>query len=652
MHPYYPHVFSPIKVGNLTLKNRIQFSPMVSCLSTAYGEVTTEYCDFIGMQARTGAALITIGATSVDEETGTDFPGELCVTRDECIGGLSRISEMAHRYGAKISAELCHAGRNADPGLLQTPYALAATPMPLPGRMRYVKEMNQLEIDHVIDQYADCAERLMKAKFDMVMVHGAHGNLVGSFFSPAFNHRTDNYGGSFENRCRFAVELLEAIRKRVGTKIGVEYRVSGDELIPEGAHLPETLEFLKVIQPYIDSVVVSRGLVVDRRYEYYTQPPYYNEYMHNVKYAEACKEVLDIPVATVGSIKNVEMAEQILAEGKADIVAMARALMCDPQMLKKAGRGETDTIKPCLRCLQVCNLTTSTGQPITCAISPELGNEGKYQEIHPAPVRKKAVVVGGGPAGMMAAQTLVKRGHDVVLFEEKQMLGGRLPDICRYSFKDDLRQYTDWDVRTTMGCGAKIVLGTKATAELILAEAPDILYLATGGRLIKPPVPGIDGANVCDVVEVDSGRKSVGERVVVCGGGMSGLECALGLAMDEGRKVTVVDMLPVSEFASEIFVATRNMLFMLLEKHGVELIGGCKVDAISEEGVTIESRDWEKRLLPCDTVVTAFGVEANTEGFEELLWIVPETVVIGDAADAPKSIGQANYSAFHNAVIV
>jgi 2,4-dienoyl-CoA reductase-like NADH-dependent reductase (Old Yellow Enzyme family)/thioredoxin reductase len=652
MDKYYPHVFSPIKVGKLTLKNRIQFSPMVSCLSTAYGEVTTEYVDFIGMQARTGAALITIGATSVDEETGTDFPGELCVTRDACIGGLSRISEMAHRYGAKISAELCHAGRNADPDMLQTPYALAATPMPLPGRKRYVKEMEIPEIDHIVKQYADCADRLRKAKFDMVMVHGAHGNLVGSFLSPAFNFRNDIYGGSFENRMRFPLEILEAIRDKCGDSIGIEYRISGDELIPNGTRVEDVIRFLQVAQKYIDSVVVSRGLVVDRDYEFYTQPPYYNEYCHNVPYAEKIKAEIDIPVATVGSIKNVEMAERILAENKADIVAMARALMCDPDMLKKAKRGETDTIKPCLRCLQVCNLTTSTGQPISCAVSPALGNEGKYAEIRKADVSKKAVVVGGCVAGMMAAQTLAQRGHAVTLFEEKDRLGGRLPDICRYSFKDDLRQYTEWDVRATMTCGAEIRLNTKATPESILAENPDLLYLATGAKLFTPDIPGLDGENVTDVVSTDSGRVKTGRRVVVCGGGMSGLECALGLAMDEGKDVVVVDILETKDFASEIFVATRNMLFMLLKKHNVKLIGGHTVDRILPDGVVIMDRNWKRTTLPCDTIVTAFGVTPNTDGFDELLWIVPETYVIGDCGDGAKSIGNANYTAFHNAVIV
>lgn len=651
MDKYYPHVFSPIKVGNLTLKNRIQFSPMVSCLSTAYGEVTTEYIDFIGMQARTGAALITIGATSVDEETGTDFPGELNITRDECIGGLTRISEMAHRYGAKISAEMCHGGRNADPGLLKTPYALAPTPMPLPGRKRWVKEMDQNDIDHVVNQYADCAWRLHKARFDMCMIHGAHGNLVGSFLSPAFNQRNDIYGGSAENRMRFPLEILEAIRKKCGDKIAIEYRISGDEIIPTGMRVEDVIKFLKVAQQYIDSVVVSRGLVVDRNYEFYTQPPYYNEYCHNVIYAEKIKEAIDIPVSVVGSIKNLDMAEEILAAGKADIVAMARALICDPEMLKKSKRGEQDTVKPCLRCLQVCNLNTATGQPISCAVSPALGNESKYAEIRPALQKKKAVIVGGGVAGMMAAQTLVQRGHEVVLFEEKDQLGGRLPDICRLPFKDDLKQYTEWNIRTTMKCGAKIVLNTKATPELIRQEKPNVLYLATGARLFVPDIPGIGGETVVDVVSVDSGRVKTGQRVVVCGGGMSGLECALGLAM-EGKEVTVVDMLPVEEFVAEIFVATRNMLFMLLNKHNVKLIGGNKVEKVTTEGVEIIDHDWQRTVLPCDTVVTAFGLVSNTDGFDELLHLIPETYVLGDCGDGPKSIANANYTAFHNTVII
>lgn len=651
MDKFYPHVFSPIKVGNLTLKNRIQFSPMVSCLTSARGEVTTEYVNFIGMQARTGAALITIGATSVDEESGIDYPGELNITREENIGGLTRIAEMAHRYGAKISAEMCHAGRNADPYTLKTPYALAATPMPLPGRMRWVKEMDIPEIDHIVNQYADCTWRLYKSKFDMCMIHGAHGNLVGSFLSPAFNQRNDIYGGSAENRMRFPLEILEAVRKKCGDKIAIEFRISGDEIIPSGMRVEEVIKFLKVAEQYIDSVVVSQGLIVDKNYEYYTMPPYYHPYCHNVHYAEKIKEAINIPVSVVGSIKNLDMAEEILASGKADIIAMARALMCDPEMLKKSKRGEQNTIKPCLRCMQVCVQATATGQPVSCAISPVLGHESEYREIRPAVQKKKAVVVGGGVAGMMAAQTLVQRGHDVVLFEEKNQIGGRLPEICCLPFKDDLKQYTEWNIRTTMTCGAKIVLNTKATPELIMKEKPDVLYLATGAKLLVPNIPGIGSANVVDVLSVDSGKVKTGQKVVVCGGGMSGLECALALAMD-GKEVTVVDMLPAEEFAAEIFVATRNMLLMLLNNHNVKLIGDNKVEKITADGVEIIDHNWKRSLLPCDTVVTSFGMIANTDGFEELLYFVPETYVIGDCGDGPKSIGNANYTAFHNTVII
>ncbi|MCR5388895.1 MAG: NAD(P)-binding protein, partial [Lachnospiraceae bacterium] len=443
---HYPHVFTPIKVGPLTLKNRLQFSPTVSCMSTAYGEVTTEYVDFIGMQARTGVGLITIGATSVDEETGSDFPGELNITRDEMIGGLSRIADAAHRYGAKISAEMCHSGRGADKTLLQTPYALAPTPIPLDDKCRFVKAMDQHEIDHVVNQYADCAERLMKAGFDMCMVHAAHGNLIGQFLSPATNHRVDNYGGCKENRWRFALEILQAMRARVGNKMAIEMRISGDEMQPNGMRVDDTIDFLKVAQQYVDMVVVSRGLIVDYNYSFYPQPPYYHPYCHNVYLAEPIKKALNIPVSVVGSIKNLDMAEEILSSGKADIIAMARALFADPDLVHKGRRtGSQESVKPCLRCLQVCNNNTDYGRPVSCAITPWLGLK-EYQEIVPAPVKKKAVVVGGGVAGMMAAQTLRKRGHDVVLFEAQDHLGGHLVNICHLQFKDDMRQYAKWDV--------------------------------------------------------------------------------------------------------------------------------------------------------------------------------------------------------------
>lgn len=647
MSKRYPNLMTPIKVGNMTMKNRLEFSPMVCCLTSASGEVTTDYVNFIEMQAKTGVALITIGATAIDEETGIDFYGELNICRDSMIMGLARIADAAHRHGAKISAEMVHAGRNADPDQLATPYALA--PTPLPGRAKWVKEMEQPEIDHLIKQYADCAYRLKTAGFDMCTIHGAHGNMVASWLSPAFNHRTDHYGGSFDNRCRLPLQILEAIRDKCGNDFGIEYRISGDEILPEGMRIEDTIRFLEKAQDYIDLVNCSRGLLVDPDYEFYTMPPYYHPFAHNVGYSEAMKKALKIPVSVVGSIKNPDMAEEILAAGKADMVAMARGFLADPDMLHKCKRGASEDVRPCLRCYQVCCGNTSVGIPISCAINPALGNEAKYEVITPSPWPKKAVVVGGGPAGMMAAQTLRKRGHEVVLFEASDTLGGRLNQINHLPFKEDLRQYTEWDIRTTMNCGADIRLNTKATPEIVAAENPDLLYLAVGADLFVPPIPGMDRPEVVDVVSVDSEQVEVGDKVVVCGAGMSGLECALGLAM-KGKEVTVVDMKERNEMGLEIFIAVRNMLFKLLKDNNVTIIGGNTVEFVDDEGVHIMDHNWRKSVLPCDSVVTAFGMKPITENFEEFEDLVPETYIIGDCGGMPMSIANACYTAFHETV--
>ena len=646
----YPHVFTPLKVGPLELKNRIQWTPQVSALSTAYGEVTPEYVEFIAMQARTGVGLVTIGATAVDEENGQDYPGELLITRDECIGGLTKITDAAHRSGAKISVEMCHGGRGADQNIANTPYLIAPTAMPIPYRSKYVKEMDQGDIDRVIEAYADCTRRLKKAEFDMCMVHAAHGNLIAQFLSPMTNHRVDDYGGTPEKRWRFALEICKAVREEAGKDMAVEMRISADEIAPGGMRLEDTLAFLEQAQQYIDLVHISKGLIVDKDYSYHTIPPYYHPYCHNVHYAEEAKKVLSIPVATVGSIKNLDMAEEILAKGQADVVAMGRALLTDPQMLKKSRAGHPEKVRPCLRCIQVCDKNVDDGKPIHCAVNPRAGYETLYGDLLPlVRVPKKAVVVGGGPAGMQAAQTLVERGHDVVLFEAQDHLGGHLPDICHLPFKDDLKQYTEWNVRTTLECGADVRLGTKATPEAIMAEQPDVLVLATGSDLFAPPIPGIDGPNVTDVISVDSGAVETGQKVVICGGGMSGLECALGLAM-KGKDVTVLDMVPLDDFAGEIVFFTRNMLMKLLADHNVKLVDNTKVEAFTETGVETIDRDWKRIVYEADTIVTAFGLKPHREDWDTLTRIVPETYIVGDCATGPKSIGFANYSAFHYVV--
>lgn len=643
----FPHVFQPIQIGPLKFRNRMMFTPMVSCLSTPNGEVTNEYVEFIEMQAKTGVALVTIGSTSVNEDNGIDVPGELDITTDKNIGGLLRLSEAAHRYGAKLSVELCHAGRGAYPGLLKTPYVIAPSAIPTPVSIKNIKVMDQDDIDQVIKDYVDCSVRLKKAGFDMVMIHAGHGNLIGQFLSPYSNKRTDIYGGSLENRSRFAIEILEAVRTAVGPDFGLDMRISGDEIIDGGMKLEEVLEFLKVAQKYLNTVQMTQGIIIEPTTAYHVVPPWYYEHCHNVKYAEAAKKVLDIPVSTFGSVTTIAEAEEILASGKADCVGMARPFLADSNLLKNAYRGEDDKTRPCLRCLE-CLTRCGIGQHVHCAVNPVTGRETRYKNISLAPEKKKVMVIGSGPAGMMATQILRKRGHEVILCEKQDKLGGRLNEISVLPFKGDMRRYLAWDVKETMACGADIRLNTEVTPELIETEKPDALFVATGSAPIKPNIPGIDLDMVKPVIDVDCERVEVGKKVVVCGGGTSGLECGLSLAM-KGHDVTVVDMMPVERFGHDMAPIAFMNLADLLKKHNVKLIGSCKVDRFVEGGVEVLDNNWNRILLPADTAVAAFGMRSeNTSSFSGLVY---DTYFIGDC-DHVKNIYQANHSAFDYAMEV
>jgi 2,4-dienoyl-CoA reductase-like NADH-dependent reductase (Old Yellow Enzyme family) len=384
---HYEHVFSPIRVGHTTLKNRIEFSPLVSDLTNCNGEATQSYIDFVEAQARSGVALITLGATPVDTDTAPDYPSELDVTSEQKLNHLFLLAEAAHRGGSKLSVELVHAGRGANLKVISKPYVLAPSNIPVPGQSQYIKEMDQHDIEYVVSCFADCALRLKKVGFDAVMIHGAHGKLLAQFMSPLTNHRSDIYGGSFENRIRFPLMVLKAVREAVGKDFIVEYRISGDEIVEGGVKIEEVVEFLKIAQEYIDLVNVSAGINVDDRAKFYSMPPYYRPPGANVPYARAIKQCpeIHIPVSVVGSILSVDMAEKIIAEGSADMCAMARSLLADPELLLKSWRGRPEEARPCLRCYSCAG---GYGSHISCAVNPSLGRTGYYARVS-KPMRKR-----------------------------------------------------------------------------------------------------------------------------------------------------------------------------------------------------------------------------------------------------------------------
>ncbi|AZV58058.1 FAD-dependent oxidoreductase [Clostridium sp. AWRP] len=644
----YPHVFQPLKFGNTTLKNRLEFTPMVSCLSNAEGEVTEEAVEFIGMQARSGVSQVIIGDTQVDWERAVCFYGELNVHHDKYMTGLSLLVEEAHRYGAKLSIELAHAGRGGVPSMNVKP-GFAPSYLPTPGRMQDLKVMDRADMDYVINQFKDCASRVKRAGFDAIFIHSGHNNLLGQFLSRSSNLRTDEYGGSMENRMRFPLEIIKGIREVVGSDFPLEMRVSGDEMTgPDGIHIEETIAYLKEAQKYINMAHISCGNVFVEPGVKYSVPLYLQERMQNVKYAEAVKKAVDIPVSVVGNIFTLEEAEEIIASGKADVVGMCRSLMADPDLIKKSVNGESEDIRPCLRCMDGCGKIFN-GFPVRCAVNPVVGREFKYKDIQPAKIKKKVMVIGGGPAGMQATQTLIKRGHDVTLYEKSDQLGGLLLDAGAVSFKNLMRDYTKWNVDTTMKSGAKIRLNTEVTKELVEQDKPDAVIIATGSTYIRPNIKGIDKENVKMLRDVENGNVNIGKNVIICGGGLSGIEGAVGLAR-EGKEVTVIDMIPAEKFCESMFGITRKALFDEVEESKVKLVGSSKIIEFLDNGVVIEDQEGNRKIMEADSIVIALGLKSQNKLAEEIMPILPvDTYIVGDA-DKVGTVRKANKNAFDIAV--
>ena len=620
---------------------------MVSAHATSLeGYVTEGLIAYVGAQARTGASIVTIGSTPVDYDRARDFYGSLSVINDTDVPDLMLLAEAVHRYGAKISVELVHAGRIAHSEFLHGKPKFVPSLMPNLDSGQAVKEISPAEMKDVIRNYVACVRRLKRAGFDMVMVHAAHGNLVSSFLSPYFNRRTDAYGGSLEKRMRFPLELLKAVREEAGDKLNIELRICGNEYIEGSPTLEEVTAFIQEAEKYIDMVIVSGGLLFIPEYSVYTMPPYYMPHMLNVPSAAEIKKHVSIPVSVVGNITSIEEAEDILASGKADIVAMARNLIADQDFVTKAYRGQSKEIRPCLRCLNCTNYTRE-GSPVRCSVNPQAGRELYYRFIPKADKKKKVMVIGGGAGGMMAAQTAVKRGHEVVLYEQSDKLGGKLYAAGAMLCKDGFRKYIDWDIKTTMECGSRIIFNTAVTPEIIEAENPDAVIIAIGAEEIRPSIPGIDLPHVVSVENADLKVAEIGDNVVVCGGGLSGMECAVELAKS-GKKVTVVDLKTKDDLWNIRNVRIKVGLLGFIDKLNIGTYYGAKISKITHNQVEIVQNNTEIQIA-ADTVVLALGFKPNFEANNRLSAIIPETYLVGDCSQVG-DIGSANMSAFNIAV--
>ncbi len=644
----FAHVFSPVQVGPVRLKNRIVFAPMVSAhAQSGTGAISDGTVAFVAAQARGGAGLVTLGSTPVDFERARDFWTDISAVKDSDVPMLARVAEAAHRYQAKISAELLHAGRVANIESLEGRKAYVCSLLPGMDRDRF-EEVGERQIDEIIDSFCRAAARLKRAGFDMILVHGAHGNLVSSFFSPVANHRTDQYGGSLDNRMRFTLTLLRRLRETVGPKMGIELRISVHEYV-DGCPTPEeTTAFLVRAQEYLDGVHFSGGSIYSNESGKYAEPSYMDERNQNVERAAAIRRHLSMPVTVVGNIPGIEAAEEIIATGKADLVAMARNLIADMELPLKAYRGHPEDIRPCLHC-NFCSTFSMRGVEIRCAVNPLVGQEHMTGRIAKADVAKKVMIVGGGPAGMTAAQTAAQRGHEVVLFEAADRLGGRLHEASAAKPKDYYRRYLDWTIRQTVQSGARVELGVAVTPELVKREAPDALMLAVGAQHLVPPIAGVGQPQVITVSEADLRSKPIGGSVVVIGGGLSGTECAVDLA-EEGHRVTIVDQLAEADLLGEVFMTIKTTLHERMRDSGVECHYRTAAERIDATSVRVRGIDTDETIdIPCDTVVLAVGLRPDEEWVQAMSQIVPETYQIGDCREVG-DIFTANHYAFFMAM--
>ena len=639
----YPHLFQPIKIGKLTLKNRITNAPTYNFLASYDNHVTREGIEFSKPVGRGGAATVTLGSGFINRELPAAAHHIVGLHDDWVVTYLSEWCEAVKRYGAKACVELVPIASYFGTHEVESSVGI---PMEIDCNLLSLQELQSF-----IEDYAKAARNVLKAEGDMVLIHGAHCQLPALLFSKVFNRRTDQYGSrSFENRCRFAVEVLDAIRAEVGDRLAIEYRISAIDMVPGSPDIQEVIEFAEVIQDKIDLLHISRGNLAINKLTPFIFPPAYMDHGINIEYAAQFKKALHVPVSVVGAV-TLEQAEAAIASGKVDMVALCRQLIADPETANKSEWGLDDEVRPCIRCNTCISRSHFGSKPPRCAVNPLAGRELDY-DCRPAPKRKKkVVVVGGGPAGLEAARTLSERGHEVVLFEKSPQLGGLLWDAVKSPFKADLKKYLDWSIRmTTRNKNINLRIGAEATGSLIAEEKADALILAMGGLPVIPKLTCHDESRVIWVGDVDKRNVQVGRNVLIAGAGLTGCEAALRF-LQSGRKVTLIDALPREQLGSGSSPINAYALFNILTESNVDIRTQTRlVDVTPDYAIVVQ--DGREEGMVFDTIVLSLGAKVDTEAINQLRNAVAECYVVGNSNGKSGTVWNATTSAFDAAMAI
>ena len=674
MRSRYTHVFSPIRIRGVDFKNRIFLAPTTPVLSTPDGYVTRELVDWFRMFARGGVCTLYLGNCSIDLTENNDQGYQLELGKDDCIYPLSLYADMCKQFGCHASLEINHGGEGVPYEMVgHAPYSSSSfisedeilraarnNREPIP-----TIEMSKEKIKETVEKFGMAAARMKRAGMDIVMVHGGHGNLISQFTSPLFNRRTDEYGGSTKNRARFAIEVCESIRKHCGENFVIEYRCSGDEIAPGGMHIDETIELAGYLKDHIDILHVSAGLHSDPRgpHLYYRNwcQNYLMDRCFNVHYARDIKKAHpDMLVSTVGSITSIDYAEEIIANGWADFVSMCRPLMADPEMPNKYAENRPEDRRPCLRC-DTCAKHLMVPKPIYCAVNPMCAMTSELRDgvVPEAKVKKKVAVIGGGPGGITAMQTLLQRGHDVTLYEKTGRLGGNVIGAAVPPRKIDAQDYLQWLRHTAAQCanaGARILLNTEATKEMLDLENYDAVVIAVGADpLIPASIPGISKPHVHWAPDAEEGKCTVGDKIVVVGGGAVGFEAALDYA-DLGKDVCLIEMMDEQKAKLNLRASAGSgatELLSIFKNKNIPVYYGLALSEVRDDRIVcLDTATGETRELECDTVLLAMGMRERWALVEELRHCAPESnvAIVGDCRNVgtiAEAVNQAFQACIH-----
>ena len=637
MHKKFSNLFSPIQVGTHIYKNRVIGSPIYCGPFVSLPFLSDVTAKAVEERSRGGCAQVTVGETPVDFEYANKDPFppiDFTDYDDPAFAKLGALAQSIKKHGAIAMIELNHCG----PARLPLPMFKGAL-----GPNTEVNEfgmqitgMDQAMIDKVIEEHVTAARFMKAAGFDGVMIHCGHGWLLHTFLSARTNHRTDEYGGSLENRARFSIQVLKAVREALGRDFILEVRVSGDERTEHGQHVDEVAAFCKMIEGIVDSIHVSVGI--------YRQPvlsgmfnSLFEPHGLNAELAATIKKAVSIPVTVVGGINSPELAEQLIAGGKCDFVALGRELTADPDFAIKAETGREDDIVHCLRCFkclpgQLEEVMDDLSSLFGCTVNPEAFLFDKtILESKPAASRN-VLVIGGGVAGMEAAVVAADRGHKVTLYEKTDTLGGLLKFSDSDLYKGDLRDFKDLMIRRVDKRNINVIKGRELKPEELRGMKADAVILAVGSSPIEPRIAGIE--NAVRALDIYKSLDGVGQNVIMVGGGLVGSEAGLHLAKN-GRKVTIVEML--DKVAPDSYPMHREALVHEMDKM-LQYRTGLKVVSIAKNGVKTANAEGKEEFIPADTVVYALGMRANRKEAEALHAAVKDSPVyeIGDCVRAAK----------------